>query len=408
LAAAADTVRASQHQRYRNNQPDMSKPSRNPRRLLSIGHSYCVALNRRLPAEMQRAAGANWSVTTAAPAHFHGDLRPITLEPQRPDEPRCVPLRVHFGRHIHVMAYESNLRALLRQPWDVIHVWEEPYILAGSQIAALTPHAARLVYASAQNIAKRYPPPFNLLERYTMQRAAGWIGFGETVAATLRRKGVYSDRPHRVIPLGVDTSVFRPRPELAEAALRELGWERAEDQPVVGYLGRFVAEKGLRLLMRALDGAGGKMRALFVGGGPLEDELRQWAGRHGQRVRILTGVRHDEVPRWLNAMDILCAPSQTTARWREQFGRMLIEAFASGVAVIASDSGEIPHVMGDAGMVVGEADESGWAAAVGELIGNERRRRELAERGLERARQCFAWPVVARQHLEFFAELAGA
>ena len=41
-------------------------------------------------------------------------------------------------------------------------------------------------------------------------------------------------------------------------------------------------------------------------------------------------------------MDVLCAPSQTTPRWREQFGRMLIEAFASGVAVIASTSGEIP------------------------------------------------------------------
>ena len=67
-------------------------------------------------------------------------------------------------------------------------------------------------------------------------------------------------------------------------------------------------------------------------------------------------------------MDILVAPSQTVSNWREQFGRMLIEAFACGVPVIGSDSGEIPYVIQDAGVVVGEKDELGWIAAIAELL----------------------------------------
>ena len=146
-------------------------------------------------------------------------------------------------------------------------------------------------------------------------------------------------------------------------------------------------------------------RALFVGGGPLEADLRAWAARHGDRVRVVTNVPHDGVPAHLNAMDVLAAPSQTIPRWREQLGRMLIEAFSCGVAVVGSDSGEIPHVIGDAGLVVPEADEAAWADALGGLLESPARRAELAARGLARARAEFAWPVIARRHLAFFDEL---
>ena len=119
----------------------------------------------------------------------------------------------------------------------------------------------------------------------------------------------------------------------------------------------------------------------------------------------MTGVRHDEVPAYLNTMDILCVPSQTTRHGREQFGRILIEGFACGIPVVASDSGEIPYVVADAGIVVGEKDQTGWAAAVAELLENPARRRELASKGIERAHREFGWTVAARKHLEFFDEI---
>ena len=86
------------------------------------------------------------------------------------------------------------------------------------------------------------------------------------------------------------------------------------DTPVVGFLGRFVQSKGLAVLMNALKEARQPWRALFVGGGPMERDLSAFASAHPGRVRVLTGVAHDDVPRHLNAMDFVCAPEPDDAR----------------------------------------------------------------------------------------------
>jgi glycosyltransferase involved in cell wall biosynthesis len=249
---------------------------------------------------------------------------------------------------------------------------------------------------------KRYPPPFRWIEQYAMRKAAGWICSGSLVARTLSARRGY-DKPMAQIPLGVDVQAFRPDREAGRAVLQKLGWEPGP--PVVGYLGRFVPDKGLDLLTRALDRLESEWRALFVGAGPMEPQLRTWAAKHGDRVRLCTDVTHDHVPAYLNAMTVLCAPSQTMPNWKEQFGRMVVEAFAVGLPFIGSDSGEIPFVVKDAGVVVGEKDEEGWTRALAELLASPARCRELAERGLQRAHDEFAWPAVARQYLEFFERL---
>jgi glycosyltransferase involved in cell wall biosynthesis len=84
---------------------------------------------------------------------------------------------------------------------------------------------------------------------------------------------------------------------------------------------------------------------------------------------------------------------------------MLIEAFACGIPVVASDSGEIPHVVGDGGIIVSEGSEPDWTDAIGALIESPVRRRELSERGRERVHANYAWPLVATRHLDFFEEL---
>ena len=210
-------------------------------------------------------------------------------------------------------------------------------------------------------------------------------------------------QPARTIPPGVDVDRFRPDRGQRAQIRRRLGW--ADAVPVVGFLGRFVAEKGLSFLMHALDRLEAPWHALFVGSGPMEQELRVWGRRYGDRVRVQAGVSHDDVPEYLNGMDVLCAPSQTTARWREQFGRMLIEAFSCGVPVIASTSGEIPHVVADAGITVDEGDCDGWVRAIRVVLADADRRADLSHRGRARALSTYAWPVVARQHLDFFNEL---
>jgi glycosyltransferase involved in cell wall biosynthesis len=370
------------------------------RRLLTIGHSYCVGLNRRLPHEIARVG--DWDVTAVGPARFRGDFGWHTLEPAAGELCTVVPVPVRFGRRIHVMLYGRQLSSLLAEPWDLVHCWEEPYVAATAQIARQIAPDVPLVVATFQNIAKRYPPPFNWIERYSMSRANGVIAFGRMAADVVVARGLGSGALENVavIPPGVDLTEFRPDEARRAATLARLGW--SDGTPVVGFLGRLVPEKGLELLTTALDRVTTPWRALIVGSGPLEERVSAWAHRHPSRVRIITAVRHDEVPAYLNAMDVLCAPSQTTPHWREQFGRMLIEAFASGVAVIASTSGEIPYVVADAGLLLAEDDVSAWQHAIGMLTVERVRRCELAHRGRERAETVYGWPVVARQHLEFF------
>jgi glycosyltransferase involved in cell wall biosynthesis len=216
---------------------------------------------------------------------------------------------------------------------------------------------------------------------------------------------LYSDRPCRVLPPGVDLETFRPDEGARCRTLERIGWSPSD--PVVGFLGRFVPEKGIDLLLAALRALHTEWRALFVGGGPLEARLRAFAIEYPSRVHVETGVAHEEVPAWLNAMSVLCAPSQTTPRWREQFGRMLVEAMACGVPVIASDSGEMPGVVSDAGLIVPERDTARWADEVDRVLRDDVLRRDLANRALQRARARFAWPVIARGHLDFFESLTG-
>ncbi|HEX8715645.1 MAG TPA: glycosyltransferase family 4 protein [Gemmatimonadaceae bacterium] len=377
-----------------------------PRRLLTIGHSYCVRRNRELAETIAREGRGEWEVTVAAPDRYPGDLAPIVTTHDADERCDLRRLPVRFASRVHVMTY-GGMRRLLGERWDVVHCWEEPYVLAAAQVAHAAGPGPALVYASFQNIDKRYPPPFGAIERYSMRRARGWIAFGASIEATLGPRPAYAARPHAVIPFGVDLARFTPDSAGRGAVRARSGWD-VDGPPVVGYLGPFVESKGLPMLvevLEALERRGVAWRALFVGGGPWEGRLREFAARHEGRVQVATGVSHDDVPPYLHAMDVLAAPSQTTPSWREQFGRMIVEAFACAVPVVGSDSGEIPHVIGDAGVIVGERDRDGWVRALERLLGDAALRREVGARGRARAEREFDWSVVARRHLAFFHQL---
>lgn len=377
-----------------------------PRRLLTLGHSYAVGMNRCLLHAMRLCGGERWEVRALAPVFFHGknDLRPVRFVPSSEDAGSVTAVPARFTRFVHVFYYGRQLRELLQDNWDVVHAWEEPYIVAGAQIARHVPRASQFVFRTAQSIDKRYPPPFCWLENAAVRRADGWICSGNLVSGMLNSRKAYAEKPHRIIPLGVDLAVFQQNREAGTVRLAELNWSRS-GPPVIGYLGRFVAEKGIGFIRKVLQGLATPWRALFVGDGPLLPELLRWQSEMPDRVRIVSGVVHDDVPGYLNAMDVMVAPSQTTPKWREQFGRMIVEAMACGVPVVGSDSGEIPFVVGDSGIVLPEADIAAWTNRLAELLESPRLLAEMAQRGLQRAATDFAWPIVAKQHLRFFDEL---
>jgi glycosyltransferase involved in cell wall biosynthesis len=370
-------------------------------RLATVGHSYAVALNRRLPHEIARVSGGRWEVTAVAPRLVRSEMRDIVLELRDDELCGLEAVNMYATKYPHVMGFHFRLRQILRRDWDMVHIFQDPYIVAGWQAAYWTPKNIPIVFFANQNITKNYPPPFSWMERYGVRRCSGWIGCGETVITALGAKG-YAVKPHRRIGYGVDVEAFHPNKERGQQIRLRLGWD--DSVPVISFLGRLIPEKGLDLLTSVLDGLRGPWRALFIGGGSMQSKLEEWAGKYSGKVRIVN-VTHDEVPAYLNAADVLCAPSQTMPNWREQFGRMIIEAFASGLAVVGSDSGEIPYVIGDAGIVVGENDQRAWISALDRLLEDSDFRADLSLRGRVRAEEQFAWSVIARQHLEFFEQL---
>ena len=374
------------------------------KRLLTIGHSYVVAQNRRLAHAMAVEGAGTWEVTVAAPRRLQGDLRAIDLEPIADEASRLVALPVWLGGYSHLRFYGHGLQRLLREPWDVVHCWEEPYVLAAAQVARHVPPGAVFVPATFQNIAKRYPGPIASAERRVMHRADGWIAFGETVHETHRGRSDYASKASRVINPGVDLAAFRPDPAMRRTIRTRLGW--SDEDLVVGFTGRMVEEKGVATLAEAFAQSTRRWNLLFVGGGPMQALVDTLRLRHPARIRIAAGVTHDAMPSYLATMDVLCAPSRTTPRWREQFGRMLIEAMACGVPVIASTSGEIPYVVGDVGVLVPEGDPETWRQAIEDLLADPRRRADLSARGLERARARFGWHTAGRAHLNFFEQLS--
>jgi len=377
-------------------------------RLLTIGHSYVLSVNRATVREVARDPA--FDITVAAPQFFHGDLRPLHCEPEPPGSPlKLIPIPARWTRRIHVFQYSGKaLRDLiLRNPFDGIHAWEEPYIFAGYQIARLARRSgSRFCFRTAQSLNKRYPPPFSFFERKSLEAADRWIAGGKSVFDNLVARGYPSDRG-RVITLAVDTSMFRPADEVAREEVRKaLGLK----PPIIGFTGRLVRAKGLGILMKALEGVDPALpwSLLLLGSGEMQSEIEQWAGRLGWQKRVKIHLaRHEDVPKYLAAMDVMVAPSQTMPNWKEQFGRMLIEAFACGVPVIASDSGEIPHVVGEAGFIVPEKDVSGWTRTIELLLRDEALRRRTAAVGLARVNQ-FSVVEVTQRFAAFYRDLVGA
>jgi glycosyltransferase involved in cell wall biosynthesis len=375
-------------------------------RILTVGHSHIIALNRGMWRELAR--DTNFNVTVAAPRSFLGDLRPLTIEPEPAGSPlNLVSLDATWTNHIHVFRYHNRQlhKLMCEGGFDVVHAWEEPYIYAGYQIArALRDDRARFVFRTAQNLVKRYPPPFNYFECWTLHRAQAWIAGGNLVFETRIQHGYPKERG-RVLSLAVDLAAFHP---LLDHERRQLLKELGIQRPVIGFLGRLCAAKGVGLLMQALEmlPPAQPWDLLLLGSGPYKNKVEAWARARGwqDRVHIKLTV-HDEVPRHLAVMDILVAPSQTTSYWREQFGRMIVEAFACGVPVIGSDSGEIPFVIAEAGRVVPERDAAAWATAILELLQSRGTRQALAARGLERAKQ-FSCSTVAAEFRDFYCWLA--
>ncbi len=216
-------------------------------------------------------------------------------------------------------------------------------------------------------------------------RVARQVGSLITVSSSSRDDicrdfGINHQNVH-VVPLGVDTRLFRPRAGQPRVPGRIVTVTSA-DMPL----------KGLQTLLRAVAKLVTERDAhLVVIGSPsaaTREQLAQLA--IGERVTFASGLPDAEYARVLASAEVAAVPSLY-----EGFSLPAVEHMASGTPLIASRAGALPEVTGDAALLVPPGDPEELAAALRGLLGDEAARTERAERGLARVRERFAWPAVA-------------
>lgn len=281
---------------------------------------------------------------------------------------------IWLNGHFHVHAYPTLGQIIRSASPDIVHIDEEPYNLATFHAMRAARRAgARALFVTWQNLFRAYPPPFSRMEQYNYRQASYALAANDDAASVLRRKGYQG--PIAVFPqFGVDTDMFVPRARATEGP------------PRVGFVGRLKVDKGVDCLIQAFAPLASRAQLVIVGRGPHEPELRALAESLdiAEQVRFLGSLPSTQVAEMMAGLDVLVLPSRSLPNWTEQFGRVLVEAMACQVAVVGSSSGEIPNVIGDAGLVYPEDNVDALRTCLADLIDNTGRRLDLGRRGRER------------------------
>jgi glycosyltransferase involved in cell wall biosynthesis len=244
--------------------------------------------------------------------------------------------------------------------------------------------------------------PNRLFAPYLYNRAVDAVAaISVPVARALEAAGVSPDRVV-IIPSGVDCERFRP-PGADERRIARERFGIASDEFAVGTVGALEERKGHRYLLEALAALGAepgspRVVCLIAGKGSLAGELSKIAERRAisGRVRMLGQV--EDSSHLLAALDVFVFPSL-----KEGLGVAMLEAMASGLAVVASASGGVTDVIEDgvSGLLVPPADSHAIAKAISRLR-DEQERRRLGAAARERVCAQFSIAAMARRTVALY------
>jgi len=304
---------------------------------------------------------------------------------------------MRFNGQFHLHYYPTFDRIVKQIRPHVVHIDEEPYNLA----TFLAMRAARRVNAKTlfftwQNLLRRYPPPFAWMESYVLHHADYAIA-GNTAARQVLRAKKYRGVLKVIPQFGVDPDLFHP---ITPSSNRHSTFR-------IGYIGRLVEEKGCAVLLDAVARLDCNWELRLLGSGPYQANLESHARLLGitSRVHFDAPIPSTAMPAYYPQLDVLVLPSLTRPNWQEQFGRVLIEAMACAVPVIGSSCGEIPNVIGDAGLIFPEGDASILHEQLALLRDHPAARIELGRRGRERVLERFTQARVAQETVAVYREM---
>lgn len=368
-----------------------------PLRVLRIYHSAVVDEYRQRERLLRERHGHDVHVI-CPPVWPEGGF------PARPSLDSSVPVHVvksHGRPRPNLFWYSpTDLRRVMRELRPhIIDLHEEPFsLVAATVLGALAREApdSKLCVYTAQNLPKRYPPPFSIIEQLVLRRAQAAYPCSTEASARLFARGFRGDVT--VLPLGVTIPDGRPH---------------SMHTGRVGFVSRLEPYKGGMIAVRAFAAAATadpSSQLEIVGAGSEGRAMREEVERLGltARVSFLGAVSQNEALERMSTYDIVLVPSLTTRKWKEQFGRVPAQAMAHGAAVIASDSGSLREVVDNCGVLVPEGDVDAFGAALRDLLQRPERTSLLREMGRRRAAERFSWEAISSGINQMYGRLMAA
>jgi glycosyltransferase involved in cell wall biosynthesis len=310
------------------------------------------------------------------------------------------------------------VRRLLRT--TSIDIVNTHWILPNGPITALA-----LVGKRCPNVISCHGSGVFLAERHAWARAAARWALKRCAKVTAcsqdlaRRAESLGQGPDvEWVPYGVDTAKFGALDREGASAARRAIADRHGLDPERQWIlavGRLVFKKGFDGLVAALPAVRQKVptaELLIVGDGPLEDSLRQRAQQAGvgEALHLLGALPHTLLPDYYAAADLVAVPSvHGPAGNVDGLPNTFLEGLASGTAVVASRVAGMLDVAADgsSAVLVPEGDAEALAKALAELLGDQRRRRQLGAAARELARNELSWERAAARFESIYAEVLG-
>ncbi|MFI5251743.1 MAG: glycosyltransferase [Bacteroidota bacterium] len=320
---------------------------------------------------------------------------------------KIIPSRMLFANRTHRLIYLSLDEQLRYFEPDILFMNSEPenfQTVQGALLLTLQHYPAKLVFTSWRNIDHSvvgYPYKFQFLntlaEKIVLDSAAHGIMFNEDAKQIFNRNGFPGTT---VIPPCVDTSIFKKN--ASPKSIPGTG-----NSYTIGYVGRLTPEKGIDTLLEAVSGLSFDYRVIIIGEGSVKSVLQQQAAKLqiSDHIVWLPPQPRVEIPSYLSVMDTVVLPSKTGKYWKEQFGRILIEAMACDTAVIGSDSGEIPNVIAEAGLIFPEGNAGVLKDHITALHDDVDMKFSLISKGKWRVNEYYSQKNVAARYGELFTQL---
>jgi glycosyltransferase involved in cell wall biosynthesis len=358
--------------------------------ILAVGHAPVLQINRRLYRALVRLG---WRVEIAIPLYLPWTSHVNDVQPDDPDDPPIHRLEPR-GRHVRYWSWKG-LEVLLdrRQP-RIVYLENGPDSMMAWTIGGwCRRNGAKLIVNTYENDlpslgeAFRHRRPAAALRslrshiwgRLARSRIAHVIAICEDGHAAMRSIG-FADVVS-VMPLGFDPVLFFPDPARRAAIREALGLT----SPVIAYFGRLTPGKGAHLLAAALGRIKDRPWQFLIDDFEHGEDMA-WlsqaidsAGIDDRTIKF--AASHDAMPDYMRAADIVVVPSLV----KEQYGRVVPEAMACGCAVIVSDAGALPELVGDAGIVVTRGDVAALARSIANLLADSGYRKALSARAQVRS-----------------------